>query len=57
MTANEVRLLKHGTTQLEREESLWLLASIEAGQSVMEPEPYHIQALLELIHEQPRRRQ
>lgn len=44
------------TTQLERQETLLLLASLRAGQSVMEPEPRHLEAILELLNEEPRGR-
>lgn len=43
------------TTQLEREETLLLLASLQVGQSVMDPEPRHLEAILELLNEEPRR--
>lgn len=39
------------TTQLERQETLLLLASLQVGQRVMEPEPRHLEAILELLEE------
>lgn len=39
------------TTQLERQETLLLLASLQAGQNVMDPEPKHLEAIFELLEE------
>lgn len=36
------------TSQLERQEALELLAAFRAGVGIMQPEPRHLQALLEL---------
>ncbi len=44
------------TSQLEREEALLLLASLEVGIRVMNPEPRHLRAVLELLAEEPKRR-
>lgn len=44
------------TTQLEREEALLMLASIESGKPMMDPEPRHLEAILELLNEEPRGR-
>lgn len=42
------------TTQLERQETLLMLASLQAGQRVMDPEPRHLEAIFELLEEEPR---
>lgn len=42
------------TTQAEREESLLLLASLRNGDFLMNPEPRHVQALLDLLEDDPR---
>lgn len=41
------------TTLIERQEALELLAAFREGVDIMEPEPRHLQALLELRAEGP----
>lgn len=41
------------TTQIERQEALFLLLAIRTGQCFMNPEPWHVWALIELMNEEP----
>lgn len=44
------------STPLDRQEALELLAALQAGVDIMQPELRHLQALLELQAEGPQRR-
>jgi hypothetical protein len=41
------------TTQIERQEALFLLLAIRSGRCFMNPEPWHVWALIELMNEEP----
>lgn len=38
--------------QSDREIALYLLAAIQAGQNVMEPEPEHVAAIVDLLEDE-----